>query len=122
MSTNRHDQSSGYPASRVFPSSHRPPPPLHSRFQNGASCLSVSSSAWPQHWAGWRRGGRKLARAQLLVAADGELLARLTGSPQASSRIGSLQGADQLLEIPAEPGALRAGTELGAQLLRFGVF
>ena len=66
-----------------------------------------------------RRGaGRpELARAQLVVAADGGLLARVAGS-QASSRIGSLQGADLLLEIPAELGALEAGTELWAQLLR----
>jgi molybdopterin molybdotransferase len=66
-----------------------------------------------------RRGaGRpELARAQLVVAGDGTLLARVAGS-QASSRIGSLQGADLLLEIPAELGALEAGTELWAQLLR----
>jgi molybdopterin molybdotransferase len=42
---------------------------------------------------------------------------RLAGS-QASSRIGSLQGADLLLEIPA---ALGAGTELGAQPLRLPI-
>ena len=66
-----------------------------------------------------RRGaGRpELARARLAVAADGGLWARVEGS-QASSRIGSLQGADLLLEIPAELGALEAGTELWAQLLR----
>jgi len=66
-----------------------------------------------------RRGaGRpELARARLVVAADGGLWARVEGS-QASSRIGSLQGADLLLEIPAELGALEAGTELWAQLLR----
>ena len=70
-----------------------------------------------------RRGaGRpELARAQLVVAADGALLARVEGS-QASSRIGSLQGADLLLEIPAELGSLEAGTELWAQLLRLPVF
>jgi molybdopterin molybdotransferase len=70
-----------------------------------------------------RRGsGRpELARASLRVAADGALLARVEGS-QASSRIGSLQGADLLLEIPAELGALEAGTELWAQLLRLPVF
>jgi len=69
--------------------------------------------------AAMRRGaGRpELARAQLVVAADGALLARVEGS-QASSRIGSLQGADLLLEIPAELGSLEAGTELWAQLLR----
>ena len=69
-----------------------------------------------------RRGaGRpELARARLLVAADGALLARLEGS-QASSRIGSLQGADLLLEIPAELGSLDAGTELWAQLLRLPI-
>ena len=70
-----------------------------------------------------RRGaGRpELARAQLVVAADGALLARVEGT-QASSRIGSLQGADLLLEIPAELGTLAAGTELWAQLLRLPIF
>ena len=70
-----------------------------------------------------RRGaGRpELARARLVVGGDGGLLARLEGS-QASSRIGSLQGADLLLEIPAELGALEAGTELWAQLLRLPLF
>ena len=70
-----------------------------------------------------RRGaGRpELARARLVVGGDGVLLARVEGS-QASSRIGSLQGADLLLEIPAELGALEAGTELWAQLLRLPVF
>lgn len=69
-----------------------------------------------------RRGaGRpELARARLVVAADGGLWARLEGS-QASSRIGSLQGADLLLEIPAELGDLEAGAELWAQLLRLPV-
>jgi len=41
---------------------------------------------------------------------------------QASSRIGSLQGADLLLEIPADQGDLEAGVELWAQLLRLPVF
>jgi molybdopterin molybdotransferase len=70
-----------------------------------------------------RRGaGRpELARAQLVVAAEGTLLARIGGS-QASSRIGSLQGADLLLEIPAELGTLPAGSELWAQLLRLPIF
>jgi molybdopterin molybdotransferase len=70
-----------------------------------------------------RRGaGRpELARASLLVAEDGGLWARVGGS-QASSRIGSLQGADLLLEIPAELGALEAGTPLWAQLLRLPLF
>ena len=70
-----------------------------------------------------RRGaGRpELARARLVVAGDGALLARVEGS-QASSRIGSLQGADLLLEIPAELGSLEAGTELWAQLLRLPLF
>ena len=72
--------------------------------------------------AALRRGaGRpELARAQLVVAADGGLWARVEGT-QASSRIGSLQGADLLLEIPAELGSLEAGTELWAQLLRLPV-
>lgn len=70
-----------------------------------------------------RRGaGRpELARARLVVAPDGMLLARVEGS-QASSRIGSLQAADLLLEIPAELGSLEAGTELWAQLLRLPIF
>jgi molybdopterin molybdotransferase len=69
--------------------------------------------------AALRRGaGRpELARARLQVAADGTLLALVEGS-QASSRIGSLQGADLLLEIPAELGSLEEGCELWAQLLR----
>ncbi|MEB3260540.1 MAG: molybdopterin molybdotransferase MoeA [Cyanobacteriota bacterium] len=70
-----------------------------------------------------RRGaGRpELARAQLRVGPEGELLARVEGS-QASSRIGSLQGADLLLELPAERGDLEAGEELWAQLLRLPIF
>ena len=65
-----------------------------------------------------RAAGRpELARARLVVAADGGLWARLEGL-QASSRVGSLQGADLLLEIPAEQADLDAGTELWAQLLR----
>jgi molybdopterin molybdotransferase len=70
-----------------------------------------------------RRGaGRpELTRARLVVAADGGLLARVEGS-QASSRIGSLQGADLLLEIPADLGNLEAGTQLWAQLLRLPIF
>lgn len=69
-----------------------------------------------------RGGGRpELARARLVIAADGALSARLEGS-QASSRIGSLQGADLLLELPAEPGELPAGTLLWAQLLRLPLF
>jgi molybdopterin molybdotransferase len=70
----------------------------------------------------WRGAGRpELARARLVVAPDGMLLARVEGS-QASSRIGSLQAADLLLEIPAELGTLEAGTELWAQLLRLPIF
>ena len=69
-----------------------------------------------------RRPGRpELARARLDVASDGRLRARIDGS-QASSRIGSLQGADLLLEIPAEAVALEAGSQLWAQLLRRRVF
>jgi len=68
-----------------------------------------------------RGAGRpELARARLRVGEAGELLALVEGS-QASSRIGSLQGADLLLEIPAELGDLAAGTELWAQLLRLAV-
>ena len=69
-----------------------------------------------------RSAGRpELARARLRVGEEGQLWAEVEGS-QASSRIGSLQGADLLLEIPAELGALAAGTELWAQLLRLAVF
>ena len=70
-----------------------------------------------------RRGaGRpELARAQLCFDAEGRPMAELSGS-QASSRIGSLQGADLLLEIPAEAGNLAAGTSLWAQLLRLPLF
>ena len=70
-----------------------------------------------------RRGGGRpeLARAALVVGPQGELLARVSGS-QASSRIGSLQGADLLLEIPAELDSLEAGQELWAQLLRLPIF
>lgn len=70
-----------------------------------------------------RRGsGRpELARARLVVDADGRLQASVEGS-QASSRLGSLQDADLLLEIPAELGTLEAGTELWAQLLRLSIF
>jgi molybdopterin molybdotransferase len=65
-----------------------------------------------------RGSGRpELARARLVVGEGGELLARVEGS-QASSRIGSLEGADLLLEIPAEQGHLEAGIQLWAQLLR----
>jgi molybdopterin molybdotransferase len=69
-----------------------------------------------------RGAGRpELARARLQVGSDGALKALVEGS-QASSRIGSLQGADLLLEIPAELGVLEAGTELWAQLLRLPIF
>ena len=65
-----------------------------------------------------RRPGRpELARASLICTADGQLRARIDGS-QASSRIGSLQNADLLLEIPAESGELERGDQLWAQLLR----
>lgn len=65
-----------------------------------------------------RRPGRpELARAQLDVGPSGQLLARLNGS-QASSRIGSLAGADLLLELPADADDLKAGDELWAQLIR----
>ncbi|MCP9791317.1 molybdopterin molybdotransferase MoeA [Vulcanococcus limneticus Candia 3F8] len=66
-------------------------------------------------------GRPELARARLQVGPGGELLALVEGS-QASSRIGSLQGADLLLEIPAEAGTLAAGSELWAQLLRLPLF
>jgi molybdopterin molybdotransferase len=62
-----------------------------------------------------------LARARLQVGPEGEPLALVEGS-QASSRIGSLQGADLLLEIPAELGHLDAGQELWAQVLRLPIF
>ncbi len=69
-----------------------------------------------------RRPGRpELARARLEITSDGRLRARIDGS-QASSRIGSLQGADLLLEIPADAGPLEAGSQLWAQLLRRSLF
>ncbi len=69
-----------------------------------------------------RRPGRpELARARLDTNAEGTLLARLDGS-QASSRIGSLQRADLLLELPAEAGPLESGTRLWAQLIRQRIF
>lgn len=66
-------------------------------------------------------GRPELARARLEVGPAGQLLARLEGS-QASSRIGSLQGADLLLELPADCGALEAGAGVWAQLLRLPIF
>ena len=69
-----------------------------------------------------RRPGRpELARARLDTNAAGTLLARVDGS-QASSRIGSLQQADLLLELPAEAGPLESGTRLWAQLIRQRIF
>ncbi len=68
-----------------------------------------------------RRSGRpELARARLEISDDGRPLARLEGS-QASSRIGSLQGADLLVEIPAAATLLEPGEELWAQLLRLPI-
>jgi len=55
-----------------------------------------------------------------VVGPEGALCARVEGT-QASSRIGSLQGADLLLEIPADQGDLEVGAELWAQLLRLPV-
>ena len=69
-----------------------------------------------------RRPGRpELARARLDTNAAGTLLARVDGS-QASSRIGSLQKADLLLELPAEAGPLESGTRLWAQVIRQRIF
>jgi molybdopterin molybdotransferase len=69
-----------------------------------------------------RSAGRpELARARLQVDGDGALLAHCDGS-QASSRIGSLLGADLLLELPPELGAIAAGTQLWAQWLRLPIF
>ena len=69
-----------------------------------------------------RRPGRpELARARLETQDDGTLLARVNGS-QASSRIGSLQQADLLLEIPADADHLESGTRLWAQLMRPRLF
>jgi len=69
-----------------------------------------------------RRPGRpELARARLEVDGEGLPLARLEGS-QASSRIGSLQGADLLLEIPASAATLEPGIQLWARLLRRSLF
>jgi molybdopterin molybdotransferase len=74
--------------------------------------------AQPLRWAG---GRPELARARLQVGADGSPLALVEGS-QASSRIGSLVGADLLLELPASGGQLEAGSPLWAQLLRLPIF
>jgi molybdopterin molybdotransferase len=69
-----------------------------------------------------RQSGRpELARACLEVSPSGELLARCEGS-QASSRLGSLQGADLLLELPADCAGLGAGETVWAQLLRLPIF
>ncbi|SBO44159.1 molybdopterin molybdotransferase MoeA [Cyanobium sp. NIES-981] len=69
-----------------------------------------------------RPAGRpELARARLEVGPAGELLARLDGT-QASSRIGSLQGADLLLELPAACASLEAGATVWAQWLRLPIF
>ena len=69
-----------------------------------------------------RRPGRpELARARLETNAEGRLLARVDGS-QASSRIGSLQRADLLLELPAEAGTLEVGAHLWAQVIRRRIF
>ncbi len=69
-----------------------------------------------------RRPGRpELARARLETSREGTLVARVDGS-QASSRIGSLQGADLLLELPAEAGDLKPGERVWAQLIRGRLF
>ena len=69
-----------------------------------------------------RRPGRpELARAKLETREDGTLMARVDGS-QASSRIGSLQQADLLLEVPADAGTLDPGVPLWAQLIRRRLF
>lgn len=69
-----------------------------------------------------RRPGRpELARAVLECDGDGRPTARLTGA-QASSRLGSLEDADLLLELPADAAELPAGARLWAQLLRPALF
>lgn len=69
-----------------------------------------------------RRPGRpELARAVLECDDDGRPTARLTGA-QASSRLGSLEDADLLLELPADAAELPAGARLWAQLLRPALF
>jgi molybdopterin molybdotransferase len=85
-----------------------------------AAAITALQLLWPALQR-LEAGRPELARAALVVAADGGLWARVGGS-QASSRIGSLQDADLLLEIPAELGALAAGTPLWAQLLRLPLF
>jgi len=57
----------------------------------------------------------------LETSEGGTPMARIDGS-QASSRIGSLQQADLLLEIPADAGNLDPGTPLWAQLIRRPLF
>ena len=69
-----------------------------------------------------RPAGRpELARARLQVDGAGALSALVEGS-QASSRIGSLQEADLLLELPADVAELPAGSPVWAQLLRLPLF
>jgi molybdopterin molybdotransferase len=69
-----------------------------------------------------RRPGRpELARAVLVCDGDGRPAAQITGA-QASSRLGSLEDADLLLELPAEAADLPAGTLVWAQLLRPALF
>ncbi|MFM7547355.1 MAG: molybdopterin-binding protein, partial [Cyanobacteriota bacterium] len=86
-----------------------------------AAAITALQLLWPALQALEGAEPELLARLRVRVGPAGELLAELEGS-QASSRIGSLQGADLLLEIPAELGALEAGSELWAQLLRRPLF
>ena len=68
-----------------------------------------------------RAGCAELIRARLETDAAGTPLARVCGA-QDSARLGSLSGADLLLEIDAETSALPAGHQVMAQLLRIPVF
>ena len=67
-----------------------------------------------------RAGCAELIRARLETDAAGAPLARVCGA-QDSARLGSLSGADLLLELDAETSALPAGHQVMAQLLRMPV-
>ena len=70
-----------------------------------AAAITALQLLWPALQA--LEGSEPELLPRVRVGAAAELLAEVEGS-QASSRIGSLQGADLLLEIPAELGALEA--------------
>ena len=69
-----------------------------------------------------RAGRPELAWARCHVDGSGAANGLALEGSQASSRIGSLQEADLLLELPAEATELAAGTLVWAQLLRLPIF